>query len=192
MMTIDRASNLISALLGFLGAILIAKGVLKLTPEIIAEQVYTYMSFNNSQLVNIAEQKADVVSGSVLIALAFLFQITNIIFVRKNIIMFESFWSGVGLCLAIACLILTMILFLDSALTKHYTIEATKAVAYRTLEDLLKMPLTHSSLNEIKESAKTVKDFEKKENETPQDFLKRYITYLDFKLKDEIDWSNFK
>jgi len=111
-MSLDRALNLISATLGFLGAILLVKGILKLTPEIIAVQVQTYWDFNGPQMESIAEQKADVVCGAILVAIAFLLQIATLIFIRKDVEIFESYWGGIFLSLGVASLIIAMMFFL--------------------------------------------------------------------------------
>lgn len=192
-MTLDKALTIISAILGFFGAILLAKGILKLTPEIIASQVETRFGWNSVQLANIAGQKADVISGIILIALAFLIQICALILVKKDYPMLESYWGNVLICFGFASIITGITLCVNVSLKKQYELKTKKIIAKRYLERYMQdKQITWGTFKNIQDNAKIALNFEKKENENMQEFLNRYAEYINFEItREDINWEEF-
>lgn len=91
-MEMQRFFNIISAITGICGAVFLLWGVLKLTPELIAMMSEGW-GINSAVLENIAEQKADFVSGAFLIIVAFIAQMIALL-IRVPRLVFENFVKG--------------------------------------------------------------------------------------------------
>jgi hypothetical protein len=60
-MLIDRFGNIVSAILSLTGVMFVLKGILRLSPDLIAKISQTHLDFNLMQIQNLASQKADFV-----------------------------------------------------------------------------------------------------------------------------------
>lgn len=176
--------------MGFFGLILLAKGVLKLTPDIIAKYSQTYWDYNKLQLENIVSQKADFVCGVILIAFAFLIQIINLIFVRDSLKV--SLFSGIAIGTCSIFLIL-FIMFLNVHLGKKYRIDSQKFLARERLVDCLRnKKISNSEYQSLLGDAERLCNIKKNSNEPPADFLRSYSAYLELDIPDTIDLSELQ
>ena len=192
-MHLDRVLSLIAVLLGLFGAILLVKGILKLTPEIIAEQAGTYWGYNKHQLENIASQKADVVCGTWLIIFAFILQAINLIFVQEPLKIFLSHWTGIGISVAIAFLTLAIMYPTNIALTNKYSKQSKMVIAIKNAKHHLQdKKVSKSEYNSILVEADNLIGFKKDVGESDSEFLKRYFTELNLGIEQDVDLSELK
>ena len=70
-MSRDRLITLFSSLLGIFGALFMAKGILGMSPDVMAKLSSTYIGFNQLDVENLASQKADLLVGLILVLIAF-------------------------------------------------------------------------------------------------------------------------
>jgi len=91
-MLIDRFASIIAAILGLTGVMFVLKGVSRLSPDLIAKVSQTYLDFNITQIQNLASQKADFVTGAVLVLIACLVQTGALLFIRAPFLIFEDYW----------------------------------------------------------------------------------------------------
>jgi hypothetical protein len=90
----------------------VLKGVARLSPDLIAKVSQTYLEFNVTQIQNLASQKADFVTGAILVLIACLIQTSTLLFVREPFPIFDDYWYAAGL--AVATGLLVMIVFVKS------------------------------------------------------------------------------
>jgi len=177
-MSLDRILSIVAALLGVSGSILLAKGTLKLTPDVIAKQSQAYWGYNKSQLENITSQKADFICGIPLILIAFLVQIINLIFVYDSLKIYPFRWAILLIiCFAFPVLIITFLI--NKFLVKKYRIDSQRALAKEwLLQDLEKHKISHGSWESLLKNAVHLYNMKKIDNESPVDFLKRYSAFF--------------
>jgi len=191
-MDVNRLLSIIAASSGFFGSILLARGILKLTPSIIAKQSTTYWGYNKSQLENITSQKADFVCGVFLIFVAFLIQITNLVFVFDTLRSVSCPWAVFWVVFALFSF-LAIIFFLNKFLVKKYRIDTYKSLARQRLEQNLgKNKISHNAWESILKDAEHFCNIKRKDYESPIDFLKRYSDFLGVKIPDDIDLDELK
>ena len=192
-MKIGIALSIISSLFGFFGSIRIAKSLLKLTPDIIAEESLTIWGFNLTRLKSIASQKADAVSGVYLILPAFLVQIVKLIVLEclnwDSKFLSKSFSLDFQLILSasiiITFIILFLFLFLPKILRKKYEKSAKKSLATMHLQKALGEKTLN--IESIENYAKDVLGIKRENDEADGKFLKRYANYLGVDLPNNID-----
>src|SRR5207245_10517400 len=104
-MLIDRFVNVLSAILSLTGVTFLLKGILRLSPDLIAKISQTHLDFNLLQIQNLASQKADFVSGAALVLIAFLIQMFAVLFFREPFPIFDDYWSAAGVVIAVRVVI---------------------------------------------------------------------------------------
>lgn len=192
-MSLDRILSIIATSLGFSGSILLAKSiVLKLTPNIIAKRSITYWGYNKEELENIISQKADALCGVSLIFLAFFTQIINLIFVYHSLKILPGLWAVI-LIVCTVSLILTIVFFVNKFLVKQYRIDSCKSLARQRLEqDFKQNKISYSGWESLLKDAQDLCNINKRDNESPVNFLKRYLDFLGVKIPDNIDLSELE
>jgi len=191
-MSLDRILSIIAALLGSFGSILLARGILKLTPSIIAKRSQTYWGYNEFQLENIISQKADFVCGVSLIFIAFLTQIVNLVFAYDSSKIFPPLSAGL-LIICPVFPILTLVFFINKFLVKQYRIDSQKSLAkQRLLQDFDQNKISYSSWESLLKDAEHFCNIKKRDNESPIDFLKTYSDFLGVEIPSNIDLSELQ
>ena len=132
-MNIEYALNLISTIIGFIGTYFMGKGILAITPDVMAKLSQTCVGYNPEQIKNIATQKADMLSGFGLILIAFLIQLLIQIFIRKSNII----WT---ILIAIICpvLILAIVFPLNSKYSEQQQLKVRKELVKYDINDLFR------------------------------------------------------
>ena len=132
-MNIEYVLNLISTITGFIGTYFMGKGILAITPDVMAKLSQTCVGYNPEQIKNIAAQKSDMLSGFALILIAFLVQLLVQIFIRR----FNIIWT---LMIAVICsvLILAIVFPLNSKYSEQQQLEVRKELVKYDINDLFK------------------------------------------------------
>ncbi len=186
-MSLDKFLLLISTTLGFFGTIFIAKGIFKLVPEIIAEQSTTYYGYNDLIIENLSRQKADFISGLIIITMAFLLQLTNLIFISPNIKIFDIYWIGVVTSLFTSFCILIISIIINYLYFKKCHFDTQKAMTVKMLMDDFRFDsIPSKKIKNIIEVADSLFDFKRYEGESNHQFLARYTKFLKIKLPDSL------
>lgn len=188
-MDLDRFFSTIHTILVFGGAIFLAKGILKASPEIIAKQTQLWLGWNNTELINLVAQKADVTIGIALIFLAFFVQICNLVFIHANLKTFNSHWQGISIATLISLLIILVSSYVSSALFNKYKTETEFSLAKSRQEQLLikYKKLNNNSFDQILFDAKRFFEMEPGRDESKVDFLHRYSGKLNLIVPEHID-----
>src|SRR5947208_8073277 len=118
---VDRSfRQYLSAILSLTGVTFLLKGILRLSPDLIAKISQTHLDFNLMQIQNLASQKADFVSGAALVLIAFLIQMFAVLFVREPFPIFEDYWSASGVAVAVGFVIAIVFFAVNRRMTYHY------------------------------------------------------------------------
>ena len=196
-MELDTTLSLFAALLGFYGSMYLALGILCLTPEIIAEQALTKWNYNRHQLDNIANQKANFHSGIALVAIAFFSQIINLTFAHSSSAsetILSPYWKGALSVLFVSIVVLIIVRTIRVSLVEKYKFSSLKYIAKLYLVRRLENNEMGNQIyyEEIVRTSKDLLSFEKKLEETPMSFLKRYGDFLGVEIPTNIDLSKIK
>jgi hypothetical protein len=173
-MFIDRFVNIISAVIGFAGAIFLLKGVLHLSPDLIAKLSQTYFDFSLVQLQNLSSQKADIVSGAFLVSLAFVIQILGLLLLREPFSVFEGYWFAALLAAAVSLLIVIVFIGINRGLTRHYEQQAKVMLAKWQLEQTVKrVAITPVDVRSVEQYTQTLLGIKREQNENGAAFIRR-------------------
>ncbi|MDD5692189.1 MAG: hypothetical protein PHP10_03310 [Candidatus Omnitrophica bacterium] len=187
----QRFLSLISATIGLIGAIFLAKSFLALTPKEILylTSPYSRMAFAPEQIASMSAQKADAIIGVFFILLAFTGQIFTLVFLNEVTPFVNSRW--IGFWIAIVCTsVLTLIFsFIDLKIAKHIRLETGKIAVREYCERSLNCekvdPVNLKSLGIM---AHDLLDMTKKVDENTPGFYKRIFEYISWNYSDSTDF----
>jgi hypothetical protein len=186
-MLIDRFANILSAILGLAGVMLILNGVSRFSPDIIAKVSQTYLEFNVTQIQNLASQKADFVSGAALVLMAFLLQACALIFIREPFLIFEDYWYAAGLAVATGVLMIVVFFGVNRGMSKHYQEQAKFSLAKSYFQTVLKQdPILPQHLRTAEDVASSLFGIEKGPDESGREFLNRLAKRFEISLPREL------
>ncbi|HVO92145.1 MAG TPA: hypothetical protein VMT22_04860, partial [Terriglobales bacterium] len=135
---VDRFASIVSAVLGFSGVMFVLKGVFQLSPDLIAKVAQTYLEFNLTQIQSLASQKADFITGAVLVLVACLLQTSMLLFVREPFVIFDNYWQAAGLAVSTGAVIIIVFFGVDHGMSKHYQEQAKFSLARTYFQTVLK------------------------------------------------------
>lgn len=185
---------LISLILGFLGSIFLAKGILKLNTSSIIRISTTYWGRNPHHMDNLVTQKTDFIIGILLILLSFILQI--ITYIINELPNLEEYLK-ILIIICILLLILVLYLIFNSGLARIFNNFFRKDIARHDCEpvfnEIIKTnKITNENLIFLKRSSSYCK-FKIEDTEPILEFLKRYSEYLGFELNfSSIDIQEIK
>lgn len=186
-MLIDRFANILSALLGLTGVLFVLKGVSRLSPDLIAKVSQTYLDFNVTQIQNLASQKADFVSGAILIMMAFLIYTCALLFIREPFVIFEDYWFAAGLAVVTSVLIVIVFFGVNRGMNKHYQELAKFRLAKSYFQTVLNQdPILPQHLKTTEDVAASLFGIEKKPAESGRDFLNRLAKRFEISLPRDL------
>lgn len=186
-MLIDRFASIISAILGLAGVMFVLKGISRLSPDLIAKVSQTYLEFNVTQIQNLASQKADFVTGAVLVLIACLIQTGALLFLREPFPIFEDYWYAAGLAVATSVLMMVVFYGVNRGMSKHYQERAKFSLAKSYFQVVLKQdPILLQHLKTTEEVASSLFGIEKEADESDKEFLNRLAQRFEISLPKEL------
>jgi hypothetical protein len=184
---IDRFASILSAVLGLTGVMFVLKGVARLSPDLIAKVSQTYLEFNVTQIQNLASQKADFVTGAVLILIACLIQTGALLFLREPFLIFEDYWHAAGLAVATGVILMIVFFGVNRGMSKHYQEQAKFSLAKSYFQAVLKQdPILSQHLKTTEDVAASLFGIEKQPAESGKEFLSRLAKRFDISLPKEL------
>lgn len=191
-MSLDRVLSIIAVLLGVSGSILLGKGTLKLSARTIARMSQTYWGYNSLELRSLASQKADFICGVLLIILAFLVQLTNLLFVHDSPLTYQYF-DTVLIIAVVGAPLLAIVFFVNRRLTRKYTIDSFKFLAKEGLQENIKRgKISKQEYQGHLRKAVGMFEMTKREEESPTDFLGRYSDFLGLEIPPGTDMNELE
>jgi hypothetical protein len=186
-MMIDRFASIVSAILGLVGLMFVLKGVSRLSPDLIAKISQTYIEFNMTQIQNLASQKADFVTGAVLILIACLIQMSSLLFLREPFMIFEDYWRAAGLAVATGVLVMIIFFGVNRGLSNHYQEQSKYSLAKVYFQTVLKQdPILSQHLKTTEDLAASLFGIEKQPDESGKDFLNRLAKRFEISLPGDL------
>jgi len=187
-MMIDRFASIISAILGLVGLMFVLKGISRLSPDLIAKISQTYIEFNLTQIQNLASQKADFVTGAVLVLAACLIQTGALLFLREPFMIFENYWHAAGLAIATCVLVMIIFFGVNRGMANHYQEQAKFSLAKVYFQTVLKQdPILSQHLKTTEDLAASLFGIEKKPEESGKEFLSRLAKRFEIALPRELN-----
>ena len=186
---LEKVFSIISILLGFIGSIYMAKGILRIIPDLMATMSRTYYWYNPWLLENIIFQKADFICGISFICLALVSQFSAIIFAPKDFALKFSYWKSViGMVCVTVMFLLVTIFFIKPHLIRSYRNATHESLVRMILQDGFKNSEKFSlqRYEAISQYMNDFFDFTKNINESEEDYLKRCAKYFDIACPDTI------
>lgn len=124
-MSRDRLLTLFSSLLDIFGALFMAKGVLGMSPDVMAKLSSTYIGFNQFDVENLASQKADLLVGLILVLIAFGVSIVSFLFPHPESLskIVGSYWSTFVFAFLISFLIACLAYWANHELRLNFMLE---------------------------------------------------------------------
>jgi len=118
-----RLVDITASILGFVGAIFLAKGILLMTPDLMAKLSQSQWDFNMTQVENIAAQKTDFFCGILLILFAFVMELApKVIEVKKH---YAGNWPRLLLTVIALCTLIVALAFsISKCIGKNYERQA--------------------------------------------------------------------
>jgi hypothetical protein len=187
-MMIDRFASILSAILGLVGLMFVLKGISRLSPDLIAKISQTYVEFNMTQIQNLASQKADFVTGAVLILIACLIQAGALLFLREPFIIFDNYWHAAGLAVAASVVVMMIFFGVNRGMSNHYQEQAKYSLAKVYFQTVLNQdPILAQHLKTTEDLAASLFGIEKKPDESGKEFLGRLAKRFEISLPRELN-----
>ena len=189
-MLIDRFASIVSALLGLAGVMFVLKGVSRLSPDLIAKVSQTYLEFNVTQIQNLASQKADFVTGAVLVLIACLIQTCALLFLREPFQIFADHWYAAGLAVTTGLVLVVVFYGVNQGMSKHYQELAKFSLAKSYFQTVLKQdPILFQHVKTTEDVAASLFGIEKAPDESGKDFLNRIAKRFEISLPNELHFE---
>ena len=186
-MMIDRFASIISAILGLVGLMFVLQGISRLSPDLIAKISQTYIEFNLTQIQNLASQKADFVTGAVLVLAACLIQTGTLLFLREPFMIFENYWHAAGLAIATCVLVMIIFFGINRGMSNHYQEQAKFSLAKVYFQTILKQdPILSQHLKTTEDLAASLFGIKKNPDESGKEFLSRLAKRFEIALPREL------
>jgi hypothetical protein len=186
-MLIDRFASILSAILGLGGVMFVLKGVFRLSPDLIAKVSQTYLEFNVTQIQNLASQKADFVTGAVLVLIACSIQACVLLLLREPFQIFEDHWQAAALAVATSAVLLLVFFGVNQGMSKHYQDRAKFSLAKSYFQTVFQQdPILSQHLKTTEDVAAALFGIEKSPEESGKEFLNRIARRFDISLPKEL------
>lgn len=195
-MELSALFPIVIAWLALCGSFFLAIGIIKLKPDIIARLSQAYCGLHFDMVDNLALQKADFICGVVFIVIAFLSQIIGILVELNRLEKYSLCWTGVGLMILIHLLPFLFLLLRDALATRFKNLAVlaycrNNAVAYisRFINKKRTVKGVWSEEGSLLFDAKEYCGLKISNDDTFDNFLKRYIQYLRVRVPEDFDWD---
>jgi len=193
-MSLDKFLSITATMLGFGGSVFLAKGVFGISPEYIVKYSRTIIGGNPLHIESLVTQKAEILCGLALIAIAFVFQFLNLVLVQRAIKIFESHWLGFALATALSGIVLVLFLFINSGLRTQYEHDVKKAKVKVRLEYSFTVDkkISEHTYSEISKGANEYWKIYRSDGESPKEFIQRLAQVLNLALPPDYDFSEIE
>src|SRR5579864_4677602 len=105
-MSLEKFISIASITIGFIGSVIVGIGVFKMTPNLMVNLSSTYWDFSLPTLESLAGQKAELLCGMVLLAIAFVMQLfVTVIPHMDRVTIFASYGAGICFAFVLALLV---------------------------------------------------------------------------------------
>ncbi len=180
---------LLATIIGFVGSIFLIKSIILLKPEQIHNLLtsHSFASFSYNQVDSYAKQKADAISGFVLILLASLIQIIALVIFKKYTFLTSKKSNGILISFVIAIPIICIFFLINKLLYRHNKIEINKLAVKDKCEKRISNSMKSSDFGFIEQFAASVLNIKKIPSESRYDYLKKLSDYISWNIPDEID-----
>lgn len=184
--------NLCGMLLGLVATIFLSK-VLFANADEILHSTYHYSPMGWPSVAIISEkaaQKADTFTSIILVVLAIASQIGSV-FVNVHIHITRGWRKAVVIAILLVGVVTITIYYVDVAKEKSYEMEIKKLAA----RDYVKLAVEQMSMplySDLQAIANQYFQFKKQDEESNADFAKRFATFLEYQLPENIDLSKFR
>lgn len=169
----------------------VLKGVARLSPDLIAKVSQTYLEFNVTQIQSLAAQKAEFVTGAILILLACLIQLSALLLLREPFPIFEDYWQAAGLAVSTSALVALVFFGVNRGMAKHYQEQAKFSLARTYFQTVLQQdPILAQHVKTTEDVAASLFGIEKEPSETGKAFLQRLAKRFDISLPREMHFEN--
>ncbi len=180
-MQIDRFFSIIAATITFCGAIFVIAAAFRLTPDFIARlSSTTYEALSLERLRNLAEEKAYVVSGAILIFFAFLLQIVPLVLIQEEWqILDDHYKIAVYLAISLSIILVLLVFGLNDLFSSYFDERAKRAVVKTHIERALQQdPVERAYWNSTVACAESLLGIRQGTEETDMEFLRRLAEEL--------------
>ena len=178
-------------MLGFTGLMFVVKGVARLSPDLIAKVSQTYLEFNVTQIQTLASQKADFVTGALLVLIACLIQTSALLFLREPFAIFDNYWHAAGLAVSTSVLVAIVFFGVNRGMAKHYQERAKFSLARTYFEAVLKQdPILPQHIKTSEDVAASLFGIEKEPDESGKEFLNRLARRFDISLPQNLHFED--
>ena len=189
-MCLDRFLTLLAVIIAFLGSIFLLKGILALSPDLMAKQVQTYLGYSLPQIQAQAGQKADAICGVAFVAIAFLLQIINLALVDEGITSFDSKMMGVITAIALSAVLSLTLLSINYGIRERQKIGIGKVIAGQKLDSVFaSTTVTIADVKELKNLAKVLLNIDLSNVDDPEAVLKGVAEKTKRVLPTGLDFS---
>jgi hypothetical protein len=139
-------------------------------------------------------QKAEILCGLALVAIAFLFQFSNLVLVQRSIKIFQSHWLGFTLATALSGIVLVLFLFINSGLRAQFERDVNKAKVKVRLEYsfTVEKKISEHTYSEISKGASEHWKICRSDGESPKEFVQRVAQLLNLAIPPDYDFSEIE
>ncbi len=183
-MSLIRILKIIISIVGFMGAIQLVIGILKMTPDLIGKLSQSHISYSTKMLDNLSAQKSDAITGLFLVSLAFILQLVSEMYDFSSANLPLTNKDGFMIITLFSLIVYLLSRIFHRFLKRFTRINAGKALLnWQVKAEWFKhQKLQADDVNRIEKSAKLLLFFEREGNENDIEFLKRLSTFANVDL----------
>lgn len=174
-------------------AVLFLSKALFASAEQILRATYHYFSMGWPSVAIISDkagQKADTLASIILVFLVLALQICSL-FIKEDISFTSTWQKGVIFAIIFTGIVSVVVYKINVGARKSFELEI-KMLAAR---DYIKFDFEESSYplySDVEDIAKEYFDFSKKDDEDNPSFVKRFASFLSYRIPEDADFSKFK
>lgn len=177
----------VSSSINLLGSIFLVKGILKFSPDLIAEYSRTKWGYNLNHLKNISYQKADFLCGFTLVIFSFILEILNPLIPYRYFKFEKNIIEMVVILMAIIFFVIFSII-INNYLRNKFTEDSKKELASQIIRDYFKTDVINNNVYDaILNIADNISDIQKRENKSVEKFIIRYSNHLNIEVPKDLD-----
>jgi len=191
-MQLHKFLSLLAVIIGLVGAIFLAKGILVLSPKDMVHSTthYSAMGWPSKRIISsMAIQKADTLIGFIFIFLAFPIQVISLI-VTDKIALGETRSRSIALAFVFVFVLTIILYLLNRGIRDYNEIEMEKLVArdYCTRR-FVGRPVDPANAKGLEDMSYEYFNLKRKDAETQIDLIKRIAKHVGWDVPEDIDFS---
>jgi hypothetical protein len=191
-MGLQKFLSLLSAGIGLVGAIFLAKSFLGLTPNDILHLTspYSKIAFAPEQISSMSVQKANAIIGIFFILSAFIGQICALVLVDESTTFVSSRWIGFWMAAVYVSVFTLLFSFINLKLSNYIKLETGKiAIRDYCNKRFMRDKIDPVNLEGFKTMAHELMSLSKRADESNSDFIKRIFDCIGLKYLDNPDFT---